>query len=513
MAFEPIEISDLSLSGSLPSLPSSALDVLRICQDPASDIGALAEGLSRDPILAGRVLQLASSAYYNRGTEVTSLNRAAAMLGLRALKALALGFTLANELPNRGVSGGLDLQLFWHRSLVNAVAGRSIAVAIRSANSEEAFLCGLLSQIGKLALAKASPERYRIAVATGGAWPSEAVEREVIGHTSSEVGERLLGQWHFPVPIVHGATYADRPAEIPDDAPRESRDLAGITALALATGELLFSEHAAAGLKRLREEAERAFGLHKETVAGILDGLQEGVLESAEAFSVQVPPGHSYQQILDQAHAQLTSVSLDTAIDLEQTASALARLAGENEVLQARALTDNLTELANRAALQDALTREVFRRMRGDTEEDALGVMMIDIDEFKSVNDRFGHGDGDEILRHVARTMADVTRKADLLARYGGEEFCVVMARTTYAGVATAAERLRRAVEEHPAVLDSGDEVRITISVGAAAASEIDSPDDGKHLLEVADAALYRAKANGRNRVEVAPPPTRASAT
>ncbi len=508
MSFEPIELSDLSLSGSLPSLPTVALDVLRICQDPSSEIGDLAEGLSRDPILAGRVLQMANSAYYNRGTEVTSLNRAAVMLGLRALKVLALGFTLANELPSQGETGGFDLQLFWHRSLVNAVAGRSIAAAIRSTKTEEAFLCGLFSQIGKLALAKAAPERYSAAVELGGAWPSEEVEREVIGHTSGEIGELLLGQWHVPLSIVHGATYAQRPAEIPDDAPRESRDLAGITALALATGDILFSEHAAAGLKRLHEEAERAFGLHKETVAGILDGLQEGVLESAEAFAVQVPAGHSYQQILDQAHAQLMSVSLNTVIDLEQTASALAELAGENEVLQARALTDNLTELPNRAALEDALAREVFLRMRSDTDDDALGVMMVDIDKFKSVNDRYGHADGDEILRHVARTMQRVTRKADLLSRYGGEEFCVVMARTTYAGVTAAAERLRRTVEAHPAVLGSGHEVRITISVGAAATAEIDDPDDGKHLLEAADAALYRAKANGRNRIEIAPRPT-----
>ena len=286
---------------------------------------------------------------------------------------MLLGFTLANELPSEGKSGGFDLQLFWHRSLVNAVAGRSIAAAIRSTKTEEAFLCGLLSQIGKLALAKATPERYSIAVEAGGSWPSEEVEREVIGHTSSEVGELLLGQWHVPATIVHGSTYAFRPDDIPEDAPREARDLAGITALAIAAGDILFSEHAAAGLKRLHEEAERAFGLHKETVAGILDGLHDGVLESAEAFAVRLPAGHSYQEILDQAHAQLMSVSLNTVIDLEQTASALAELAGENEALQVKALTDNLTELANRAALEDALSREVFRRLRSDARRTRSG--------------------------------------------------------------------------------------------------------------------------------------------
>ena len=85
MSYEPLEISQLPLTGSLPSLPAVALDVLRICQDPTCDIGDLANGLSRDPILASRVLQMANSAYYNRGSEITSLNRAAVMLGLRAL--------------------------------------------------------------------------------------------------------------------------------------------------------------------------------------------------------------------------------------------------------------------------------------------------------------------------------------------------------------------------------------------------------------------------------------------
>ena len=210
MAYEPLEISQLPITGSLPSLPAVALDVLRICQDPESDIADLADGLSRDPILASRVLQMANSAYYNRGTEVTSLNRAAVMIGLRALKVLALGFTLANELPSKGTSGGFDLQLFWHRSLVNAVAGRSIAAAIRSGKTEEAFLCGLLSQMGKLALSRMAPERYAVVVEEGGDWPSEEVEREFLGARAARSASASWPSGTCRASIVHGATYATR---------------------------------------------------------------------------------------------------------------------------------------------------------------------------------------------------------------------------------------------------------------------------------------------------------------
>jgi diguanylate cyclase (GGDEF)-like protein len=103
--------------------------------------------------------------------------------------------------------------------------------------------------------------------------------------------------------------------------------------------------------------------------------------------------------------------------------------------------------------------------------------------------------------------MASVTRKADLLSRYGGEEFCVVMPRTSYAGVTGTAERVGRAVEEHPVVTGAGEEIRVTISVGGAATLTVADPEDGQRLLEEADAALYRAKDAGRNRLEMAPRP------
>jgi diguanylate cyclase (GGDEF)-like protein len=503
--FEPIEISELQLTASLPSLPTVALEVLRICQDPHSDIGDLAEALSRDPTLAGRVLQLANSAYYRRGDEVTSLNRAAVMLGLRALKVLALGFTLAHELPSRGSKGGFDLQLFWHRSLVSAVAGRSVAAAIGAAKQEEAFLCGLLSQIGKLALAQAAPERYSEAVESGGGWPSEELERDVLGFTSSEVGEVLLGQWRVPESIVVASSYAQRLDRLPGELDAEWRELAHVTALAVRAGDVLVGDESAASLQALNQDAAGFFGLRPDRVTEILGSLHDGVLETAGAFAVELPASDSYEEILDRARTELMAVTLNTVLDLERTTSALAELAEENEVLQARALTDELTQLANRTALQDALTREVHERLRQGEPVDALGVLMIDIDKFKELNDAYGHQHGDEILRAVALRMASVTRRADLLARYGGEEFCVVMPHTNHQGVEVAAERLRR--EDTRVTLPSGVELRVTVSVGAAAITDVSDTAIGDLLTEAADAALYRAKAKGRNRVEIAPEP------
>jgi len=507
----PLEIAQRSLAGSLPSLPTVALDVLHLCQDPQSEIGELADKLSRDPILASKVLRMANSAFYNRGNEVTSLHRAAVMLGLRTLKVLALGFTLANELPQDGREAGFDLKRYWHRSLVNAVAARSIATELRARQREEAFVCGLLSQIGKLAIAQVVPQLYEPAVALGGGWPTEEIERETLGFGSSEVGEIILTHWGLPHSLVAAATYAERPEALPEDSEADTLELAAITALGVRAGSVLFDEHPAAGLRILNEEAERSYGWTPPTVDKVLESLHGGVVESAEAFAVELPSGRTYQEILDEARAQLVAVTLNTVMDLAQTTTALAEMTEENEVLQTRALTDPLTDLANRAALEDALNREVHQRVRGEHTETALGVLMIDIDWFKSLNDTYGHQNGDIVLRAVAQAMAAITRGSDLLTRYGGEEFCMVLPQTTHDGITSAAERVRDAVERTKVSLSSGETLYVSVSVGAAATDHVTDLEGGKQLIERADAALYRAKANGRNRIEVASEPLPAS--
>jgi diguanylate cyclase (GGDEF)-like protein len=502
--YTPLQVAERSLAGSLPSLPIVAFDVLQICQDPRSDIGQLVERMSLDPVLASKVLRMANSAYYKRGSDVTSLQRAAVMLGLRALKVLALGFTLANELPRNGSEGGFDLGLYWNRSLANAVAGRAIAGAIDSAYVEEAFVCGLLSHLGKLAIARVAPEQYLEAVSRCDGWPTEAVERDVLGFTNGEVAELLLASWGLPQAIVAAAANAEHGGIATEASDRETAELASVTALAVRAAGVIFGVEATPELDCYHELAAESFGLSVETADEILRGIQDGVLETAEAFAVQLPPGRTYAEILDGARDQLVAVSLDNVIDLQDATRTLEELSEQNQELETRALTDKLTELPNRAALEDALYREANDRVRAEASLQPLGVLMIDIDTFKTLNDGYGHQDGDLILRTVARLMASVTRGSDLLSRYGGDEFCVVMRRTTQSGIAAAAERLRHTVESTPVVLRSGARAYVTISVGAALSTALDPDNLVSALIERADAALYRAKAKGRNRVEIA---------
>ncbi len=126
---------------------------------------------------------------------------------------------------------------------------------------------------------------------------------------------------------------------------------------------------------------------------------------------------------------------------------------------------------------------------------------MIDIDHFKSVNDRWGHAMGDQVLREVADTLRIRTRVFDSLARYGGEEFVVVMSGASIEDAHRAAERLRGAIEALEFVPETDTRHRLTVSIGVIRS---DRPDvTSEQLLNAADRALYRAKRLGRNRVEM----------
>ncbi|MRR51720.1 MAG: GGDEF domain-containing protein [Rhodocyclaceae bacterium] len=173
---------------------------------------------------------------------------------------------------------------------------------------------------------------------------------------------------------------------------------------------------------------------------------------------------------------------------------------GAERRLRFAANRDPLTQLPNRRMLLDHAERELERAQRNGT---PLSILMLDIDHFKQINDRFGHTVGDQVLQRIAELMRSVLRKQDLPARFGGEEFVVLLPDTDPDGAARLAEKLRQriAVESFPLLEGNPASLSISVSIGCA-----DHAQGAKfhQALDRADAALYRAKAAGRNRVEMA---------
>jgi len=180
--------------------------------------------------------------------------------------------------------------------------------------------------------------------------------------------------------------------------------------------------------------------------------------------------------------------ALEKAYDLEHA------VLGQEQMRQL-AETDPLTAVYNRRALMQKLEQEMDRAARYATR---LTVMMIDIDNFKQINDSFGHLVGDKVLKQLANLLKREQRSVDVLARYGGEEFVVLLPETTVAESRNFAERILRRVAAYD-FGESGRPVRVTISVGMASYPD-SRVTDGQSLLKLADGHLYRAKVDGRNR-------------
>ncbi len=208
------------------------------------------------------------------------------------------------------------------------------------------------------------------------------------------------------------------------------------------------------------------------------------------------------QERFGPADLEFAQAVITAAVAVIQRAQIVESTMADNARLEQLAQTDPLTQLLNRRALTERISAEMERALRYDS---TLALLMIDLDHFKKVNDNYGHLVGDDVLRDVGQLLLETIRGSDIVARYGGEEFLLLLPETDEAGAESFAERIREAVERHPfggGSSGGGKTLSLTSSIGVAVypAARIESVED---LLARADAALYRAKADGRNRVRM----------
>jgi diguanylate cyclase (GGDEF)-like protein len=258
--------------------------------------------------------------------------------------------------------------------------------------------------------------------------------------------------------------------------------------------------------------------LEEVAVVGSADGLEE-ILRVVEARALQ--SGEPSEAHLDEAVALshplrsregggeiagLVSIARPqrafsaAETDLFHYLAGQAEVSIENvglhETVERQAVTDELTGLSNRRRFQEAMQVEIERSRRFGQ---PLGLVMLDLDDFKAVNDRYGHVQGDIVLREVARVLRESSREIDEPARYGGEELAVVLPGTDLQGAYNLAERVRTGIEELDLpLLDGEGTVRVTASCGVATLPG--SAYDMRSLVEAADEALYKAKRTGKNK-------------
>ena len=235
-----------------------------------------------------------------------------------------------------------------------------------------------------------------------------------------------------------------------------------------------------------------------KTVSPKLPKFLKDALDQLEKLQAKSIVPLKYRQrlvgllILDTSRA-LSKLSKDEKTLLQSLFGQLT-IALENKRLYTEAVTDSLTELYNHKFFKKRLREEIERTQRY---HHPLSLLMIDVDNFKVINDRHGHQVGNKVLKAIADILKFNMRLVDISARYGGEEFAIILPETPLSGAKVAAERLRRVIENSVKV----DKTKITISIGISSYEKSNTQMAIEQFIKQADEQLYRAKYEGRNRV------------
>jgi diguanylate cyclase (GGDEF)-like protein len=474
---------------SLPSLPAIAMQVLELAQKPDVDIVEIAKIISKDPALSSKILRTVNSSFYGRSQHVATVSHALVILGLQSVKTLVLGFTLVMTLSKAKGKGFRHLA-YWKRSIFAATAARMIAGRVSLVQQEEAFLAALLKDIGILVLGQVLGDQYGEIYASAKTHQDlPAVEMQALGMTHADVGGMLAEQWRLPPLLAMPIAHHHSPEQVTDS---QLRKLTELVRLSGRCADVFVDDEPAQAIAMVRQSCHELYRMSASDADALLADIGTRTKEVASLFDINIGSALEYEAVLKKANDALVVITLQS----QQQASTLQQ---QNKQLLRQATTDGLTGLSNRALLDGFLAEqfnEATRRAR------PLSLLMLDLDNFKHINDTHGHQAGDEVLRMMGKLLRAAAKPTDLPARYGGEELAVVLPGVTRLAAASLAETIRRAAAARE--INCGKvSVPVTVSIGVATFEPGGPFRDVAHLVKAADLAVYAAKRAGRNCVRV----------
>ena len=481
----------------LPSPPAVASKIIELSTCQTACLGDVADVVGLDPALSAKLLRMANSPLYAKHRTIENLRQAITLFGLDGTLNISLSFTLKNTSDNNSESG-LDYNMFWKRSLAAAMLCQEVAAKLDNGSKDSAFLIGLLQDIGMLALDKAKPDLYKnISEKQQQHFRICEHEYATLGVDHSAVGAWLLAEWNLPENLIEPIAESHFALSDNDSSTKSDLAIAVVCSCLLADIFITDDVHINRAILFAVEKSEKISNISRPEFRSIIEKVSDNFCDVANMFDIKLDNPQLLELISDQAKEVLILRNLNQikeTQDLQESAKQLESKAIELEEVSRR---DSLTKLYNRRHFEEVLSTEFTDAQKHDW---PLGLIYIDLDYFKHVNDTYGHAAGDEVLAHTAKLLLKCTRNSDTVARFGGEEFTILLPGTNENGVIVTCERIVNAFHEQPISLASGESIQLTVSAGASVLHKEDAIANYSAFMANADAAVYQAKASGRDQ-------------
>jgi HD-like signal output (HDOD) protein len=396
----------------LPTPPAIALQVLEKASHPACNLQEIDGLISADPALCAKLLRTVNSALYGLPRAVTSVRQAFNLFGINAVRSLVLSLSLPvlqrSGQPDRPFG---EFQDFCKSSVAGAIVARELALRLDWPGPEDHLIAGLLRDLGVLVLPKVFPDaaaRFRELPRDEAALRPCEFEEEYFGLHHAEISAHLVRHWRLPAEISEPIRYHHHP-ELAQQRARPQAPRAALLYFASQVAQLLLTPRQPELLRNILAVAAKEFGMNEAQVMQFLEPLNRRVEEFAALIQADIGVCENFPTLLASATEELIKLSVATSLEnlrerdrrsqAEQEARQWRRTA---EQVRNEAVRDPLTGCYNRGFFKNALGRayKVARRRCS-----LLGLIFLDLDGFKTLNDRFGHLFGDQVLQSVAAKL------------------------------------------------------------------------------------------------------------
>ncbi|MBC7834627.1 MAG: HDOD domain-containing protein, partial [Phycisphaerales bacterium] len=394
----------------LPSLPAVALRVIELTQDKNVNLKELAKVIENDQGLTAKILRTVNSSFYGLRQRCASINQAIVMLGLSAVKTLALGFSLVAAISEKG-SEGFDYTSYWRRGLYSGIAARLVARVVKTGFEEESFLGGLLQDVGMVAMHEALGNEYRVILAAckhdQAALPK--LELQAFETQHADIGAMLARRWKLPEELVMPIKYHDRPTA----APSSHTAIVRAVGLGNIAADVLLSSEPAGPLGRYYGRAEQWFGLGSMQADDVLRSITQASREVARLLQLDTGSPVDAEGVLKKANKRLLAMTIPGE-----------RLGAPLSIEE----KDVVCGVANRTTFDQSLVIS-FEQARAGA--GPLSLVIFEIDGLDSINLEHTQATGDAVLRWLARMLENQFRAAaGTVYRFGGAQLAVLLQRT-----------------------------------------------------------------------------------